>query len=295
MTSEGKTMDIVLITGMSGAGKSTAANWFEDHGWYCVDNMPPLLIRNFLELAQFSMSGRQSVSRTAFVVDIRSEQFFKDLSGVLRHLNERDDVTVRILFLEATEAALIRRYNEIRRAHPLAQGRTISEAIEKERELIEPFRKQAYLVIDTTTLKVAQFQQLMNRSFGDGEEEQSQFSLSVSSFGFKYGLPQDADMIYDVRFIPNPYYVKSLRKLTGKNRKVAHYVLKQQIVKDFLAQVESMLEIMIPGYIKEGKYHLNLCFGCTGGQHRSVVMANAVAQHFREEGFRVFVHHREIE
>ena len=287
-----KPMEVVLITGLSGAGKTQAADWFEDQGWYCIDNMPPLLIRNFLELAQ--LGEKKKIKRAAFVIDIRSEQFFQDLNGVIRNLSERKDVNLRKLFLEASDATLIRRFSETRRTHPLAQGLTTAAAIEKERAMLDPVRKQADVIIDTSSLKVSQFQQLMHRSFGGGSEAQSQFSLSISSFGFKYGLPQDADLIFDVRFIPNPYYVKSLRHLTGNNRKVQNYVMRQEIAGKFLASMEEMLEMLIPGYIKEGKYHLNLYFGCTGGQHRSVFMANAAAEYFHKQGYRVFLHHREV-
>jgi UPF0042 nucleotide-binding protein len=288
-----KPIEVVLITGLSGAGKTQAADWFEDQGWYCIDNMPPLLIRNFLDLAQ--MSGKKQIQKAAFVVDIRSEQFFQDLNGAVHHLSERHDVNLRILFLEASDDTLIRRFSETRRTHPLAQGMTTAQAIAKERALLEPFRSHADVVIDTSSLKVSQFQHLMQRSFGDGEEVQSQFSLSIASFGYKYGLPPDADLIFDVRFIPNPYYVKSLRKLTGNNRKVRDYVMRQEITGKFLDSVEKMLTMLIPCYIKEGKYHLNIYFGCTGGQHRSVVVTNAAAEFFHKQGYHVFVHHREMQ
>ncbi|MGI6190239.1 MAG: RNase adapter RapZ [Eubacterium sp.] len=288
-----KPMEVVLITGLSGAGKTQAADWFEDQGWYCIDNMPPLLIRNFLDLAQ--MSGKQKIRKAAFVVDIRSEQFFQDLNGAVHHLTERQDVNLRLLFLEASDDTLIRRFSETRRTHPLAQGMTTAQAIAKERAMLEPFRGHADVIIDTSSLKVSQFQHLMQRSFGSGEEVQSQFALSIASFGFKYGLPPDADLIFDVRFIPNPYYVKSLRKLTGNNRKVRDYVMRQEITGKFLDSVEEMLTMLIPCYIKEGKYHLNIYFGCTGGQHRSVVVANAAADFFHKQGYHVFVHHREMQ
>lgn len=284
-------LKIVIITGLSGAGKTHAADWFEDHGYYCIDNMPPALIRTLLSLASFQS---KQITKAAFVVDIRSDDFLGGLQESIEFLKRRKDIDFSLLFVEASDATLIKRYNETRRTHPLATGRTSRAVIEKERNLLAELRAKADHVLDTTNLKVAEFSMEMERLFSPDPEQPGAFGLNFMSFGYKYGVPQDTDMVFDVRFIPNPYYLDSLRKLTGNNKKVQNYVLKHEITRTFIAQLQEMIHTIAPYYMKEGKNHLNIAFGCTGGQHRSVTLANEMARIFREEGYRVTLEHREL-
>lgn len=286
----GKKIKVVLVSGMSGAGKTHAADWFEDQGYYCIDNMPPALIKSFLELSTFRYSKSM---KAAFVVDIRSDEFFSGLNDTIDYLKIRDDIEFTILFMEASDATLIKRYNESRRHHPLTCGKTDEEIIQRERDMLADLKSRASFVIDTTSLKVANFNAEMEKIFGEGNDRISAFAINVISFGFKYGVPQETDMTFDVRFIPNPYYVNSLKKLTGNNKKVQHYVLKHQVAKDFITQLRTMILTIAPCYVKEGKNHLNIAFGCTGGQHRSVTIANEMARIFKEDGYRVTLSHRE--
>ena len=284
-------MKVVIISGMSGAGKTRAADWFEDQGYYCIDNMPPQLVKNFLEL---SMTNSTPIEKVAFVADIRSGDFFEDLESCIDNLRKTDGVESTLLFIEASVDTLVKRYNETRRNHPLSGGRATPKIIEQEREMIRPLRSKADVIIDTTHMKVSDFNLEMAKSFL-GDEVQPAFNINISSFGYKFGIPTEADIIVDMRFIPNPFYVNSLRHLTGNNRKVSNYVLKFDISQQFIKDFESTIEHLIPGYIKEGKYHLNIGFGCTGGHHRSVAMANEMAKRFKEKGYRVTVTHRDLD
>ncbi|MGN0658900.1 MAG: RNase adapter RapZ [Emergencia sp.] len=283
-------MNVVIVTGLSGAGKTKAADWFEDQGYYCVDNMPPALIKNFLELTAYS--GRP-IKNAAFVIDVRGGEFFTDLTRCLTELKARPDIRCRVLFIEASDETLIKRYNETRRNHPLSAGSTTREVIEAEREKLSELRKNADFIIDTTNMKVAGFNVEMEKLFV-GQEPESSFAINVTSFGYKHGIPMETDLVFDMRFIPNPYYVPSLKKLTGNNKKVFQYVMKHQIARDFAEQLQHMISTIVPFYIKEGKYHLNIAFGCTGGQHRSVAMANKMAEVFRQDGYRVTLEHRDL-
>lgn len=283
-------MKVVIISGMSGAGKTKAADWFEDQGYYCIDNMPPALVSNFLELTS---AGDTGIEKAAFVADVRGKNFFKDLETCIDNLRKADNVESTVLFIEASTDSIVHRYNETRRQHPLTSGKATREVIEKERQELEPIRKKADVVIDTTKKKVAEFNMEMNRIFL-GNESGSRFNINITSFGYKYGIPTETDMTFDMRFIPNPFYVNSLRELTGNNRKVSSYVMKFDITKDFISQADKLINTLIPGYIKEGKYHLNIAFGCTGGHHRSVAVANEMARIFEEQGYRVTVNHRDL-
>ena len=284
-------MNVVIITGMSGAGRSRAANWFEDQGYYCVDNMPPALINNFLEL---SAADTNTIDKVAFVADLRSGSFFGKLAEIIDELRVRPGIELTVLYLEASAAEIVRRYNEVRRRHPLTGGEASTEVIEEEVRKLKGIRGKADLVLDTTNLKIPEmYSELDNLFFGGSGA--SNFAINICSFGFKYGIPSEADVMFDVRFIPNPYYVPSLKKLTGKNKRVRDFVFKHEIAVQFVDSVHTLLSAMVPGYINEGKYHLNIAFGCTGGHHRSVAVANAVAERFKEDGMRVRINHRDLD
>lgn len=282
-------LEIVIISGMSGAGKTKAADWFEDKGYYCIDNMPPKLIRNFIEL---SALAQRELTKVAFVVDVRGGRFLEHLDTLIGELRNSDNINLKILFLDASDETLIKRYNETRRNHPLSTGSTSRDVIERERKILGFLKGNANFIIDTTALKMAAFYREMDRLFLK-EEGGSSFSINIKSFGFKYGIPIESDLVFDVRFIPNPYYVPSLKKLTGNNKKVSQYVMKHKIAKDFIDKIIDVICTIAPGYAHEGKNHINLSIGCTGGQHRSVAIANALAEIFKEKGFIVVLEHRE--
>lgn len=283
-------MEVVIITGLSGAGKTKAADWFEDRDYYCIDNMPPALIKNFIDLA---LSGSRQIEKAAFVIDIRGGQFLGGIEDIVGELAADDGIDFKILYIEASNETLIRRYKENRRIHPLSMAPISKEIIEQERGLLAGLRGQATYIIDTSFLKVADFNSQLDSLFNDGKEKET-FLIDIQSFGFKKGVPMEADIVMDVRFIPNPYYVPSLKHLTGNNKKVSQYVLKQSVTKEFIESLHEMLARLIPCYVKEGKYSLRIAFGCTGGQHRSVAVANEMARIFREEGRRVTLEHREL-
>ena len=280
-------MDIIIVTGLSGAGKSQASKCLEDLGYYCVDNMPPALIGNFLDLTM------QNIEKTALIVDVRGGEFFDDLKTVIQSLKEKKRKH-RVLFLEASDEVLIRRYKETRRFHPLSgESGSIPEGIRKEREKLEPIRQIADFVVDTSNLKTAQLNEEL-KSLILSECNEDTFSLVVESFGYKHGIPLDADMVFDVRFIPNPFYVSSLKHLTGNNKKVQDYVMKYPESRVFADSVKRMVDELIPCFIREGKYNLVLCFGCTGGQHRSVTLANELFERLKQDGRRAVLIHRDL-
>ena len=283
-------MEVVIITGLSGAGKTKAADWFEDRDYYCIDNMPPALIKNFIDLA---LSGNKEITKAAFVIDIRGGQFLGGIEDIVGELAMDNGVDCKILYIEASDQALIRRYKENRRVHPLSMAPISHEIIAKEREMLAGLRSQATYIIDTSFLKVAEFNAQLDDLFNDGKEKDS-FLIDIQSFGFKKGVPQEADIVMDVRFIPNPYYEPSLKNLTGNNKKVSQYVLKHRVTQEFIESMHQMLARLIPCYVKEGKYSLCIAFGCTGGHHRSVAVANEMARIFREEGRRVTLEHRDL-
>lgn len=281
-------MEAVIITGLSGAGKSQAVNCFEDLGYYCIDNMPPALIKNFINLA---MKESNSIEKVAFVIDIRGGGFFEEVKPCLKDLKLMG-IDFKILFLEASDEVLIRRFNETRRQHPLAEGGENLLGVNREREVLSGIRSIADFVIDTSNMKSAKLRQEIHAIFTIGED--AGFIINIYSFGFKHGIPLEADMVFDMRFIPNPYYVPSLKKSTGNSKKIQNYVLKFPETQNFIETVDKMIIELVPCYMREGKYHLNLAFGCTGGQHRSVTMANVFAEKFKEQGYRITIEHRDL-
>ncbi|MCI8608861.1 MAG: RNase adapter RapZ [Firmicutes bacterium] len=283
-------MEVVIITGLSGAGKTKAADWFEDKDYYCIDNMPPALIKNFIDLA---LSGNKEIKKAAFVIDIRGGEFLGGIKDIAGALEQDEAVDFKILYIEASDEALIRRYKENRRIHPLSMSPISKEIILREREALASLRSQATYIIDTSFLKVAEFNAQLDSLFNEGKETES-FIIDIMSFGYKHGIPLEADIVLDVRFIPNPYYVPSLKNLTGNNKKVSQYVLKHRVSTEFIESIHELFAQMIPCYIKEGKYSLRIAFGCTGGHHRSVAVANEMARIFREEGRRVTLEHRDL-
>lgn len=281
-------MKIIIVTGLSGAGKTHAMDCLEDMGYYAIDNMPPALIKNFIDMA---MSGK-GIDKAAFGIDVRGGILFDDFRAALEGLKQ-DGLDYKILYLEATDRALARRYNETRRDHPLAEGQTVGKGIRRERKKLEEIRKEADYIIDTSNLKTSQLAAEIENIVSAGEDERV-FVVRVMSFGYKNGMPVSADMVFDARFIPNPYYVKSLKELTGNDSKVSSYVLKHDVAQQFMASVTRMIDALIPYYRKEGKYSLNVCFGCTGGHHRSVALANELQKRLTELGIRTTVSHRDL-
>ena len=278
----------IIITGLSGAGKTQAIDCLEDMGYYCIDNMPPALIKSFIDLA----SEGHSIDKAAFVVDVRSRAFFDDFLDVLAGFHAAG-IDYKLLYLEANDEVLLRRFSETRRTHPLSEGGPVATGLELERNLLEGIRSAADYIIDTSNMKTAQFWAEL-RDLLTSDENESTFVINIMSFGFKHGAPGSADMVFDTRFIPNPYYVQSLRKLTGNNQKVSHFVLKHEVAQKFLEDVTAMVRHLIPFYMKEGKYSLSIGIGCTGGHHRSVAIANELYRRLRESGQRVTIEHRDL-
>ena len=283
-------LDITIVTGLSGAGRSEAANVLEDLGFFVIDNLPPLLIPKVAELAR--APGRPP-TRYALGADIRSGAL-EDLHLALEQLREAGART-RILFLEAADDVLVRRYEASRRKHPLATGERMSEAIAEERALLEPLKAEADVVIDTSNLNVHQLRDRLRSLFASAGQAEQSLQANIVSFGFKHGLPLDVDLVFDCRFLPNPHWVESLRPLRGTDPKVKRYVMKQEETEAFLAELERLFALLLPAYVKEGKSYLSIGVGCTGGHHRSVVLAEELARTLERLGFPARVHHRDIE
>jgi len=267
-------VDFIIVTGMSGAGKSEAMDILEDLGYFCVDNLPPALIGKFAELATHSAE----VNQAALVIDIRGRDFFDSFFEELSKL-EAESFSYRILFLEASTDVLINRFKKTRRRHPLAPEGRISEAIKVEREKLEEIRGAADKIIDTTDLNPKDLKTEIKENFV-GYATEEELTLSFLSFGFKYGVPLDADLMFDVRFLPNPHYVDSLRSLTGQEKKVQDYVLKWPITRQFRDKLFDLINFLLPHYVKEGKSHLTVAIGCTGGKHRSVTLVEKLYDEF---------------
>ena len=281
-------VQLAIITGLSGAGRSTAAKCLEDLGWFVVDNLPPALLPT---LAELGVRSQGTVDRIAAVVDVRGRAFFADLREALRALDERG-ARPRILFLEASDRALVSRFESVRRPHPLRQRDPLVEGITAERALLTELRGEADLVVDTTDLNVHQLREKIDAAFG--APGRPVLHATVMSFGFKYGLPLDADVVLDCRFLPNPHWVEGLRGQTGLDPEVREYVYSRPGAADFLARSDELLAIIRAGYEQEGKRFLTLAVGCTGGRHRSVAIATALADQLVDSGVEVRVVHRDL-
>ena len=285
-------MEAVIITGMSGAGKSLAIRAFEDMGFFCIDNLPPQFLPKIAELASAS---NDKISRIAAVVDIRGGELFDDFKDVLNDL-KKGTYNFKLLFLDAHDNILVQRYKETRRKHPLSfeSDGSILEAIQKEREKLEDIKRYADFIIDTSTLSPRDLKEKLFEIFA-AQKSQETMLITVMSFGFKYGLPLDADLVFDVRFIPNPFYVEELKHKTGKEKEVKEYVLKWDVTKEFLKKLFDLILFLIPNYAEEGKGQLVIAIGCTGGKHRSVTIAEELFELIKNNGYKASIFHRDIE
>ena len=285
-------MKIIIVTGMSGAGKSTALNVLEDEGYYCVDNMPISLMPKFAELAD-GHNQDKGYNNIALGIDIRSGHSLAELDSVLDYMKEKK-YEYTIVFLESSDEVLIKRYKETRRAHPLAKDGRVDKAIMLEREQLKFLKQRADVIIDTSQLLTREFKEELEKIVL-GRKEFNNLMVTVLSFGFKYGIPSDADIVFDVRFLPNPYYVEELRPLTGNDKKIQDYVMKAPEAEEFLERVDGLIQFLLPNYVKEGKSSLVIAVGCTGGKHRSVTLANAIAKRLSKTPYGCKVEHRYIE
>lgn len=282
-------MEFVIITGMSGAGKSQAMKVLEDINYYCMDNLPPALLPNFAELCK---SSSKEVNKVAVVADIRGGIFFKDLFNSLDELRNMG-ILYRILFLDASDDELVKRYKEQRRPHPLSTTGTIMDGIQEERLSLEEVKKRSNFIIDTTNMKLGRLKEELLNIFVQGQITYN-INITVMSFGYKYGLPQDSDLVFDVRFLPNPFYIESLKHHTGNDKNVQDYVMGFDTTNIFIEKLKDMLLFLLPHYIKEGKSNLVVSIGCTGGKHRSVTIANKIAAILSIENYRVMSNHRDV-
>lgn len=282
-------MEFIIITGLSGAGKSQTIRTMEDLGYYSIDNMPPALIKEFVSLLK---SSAGSVDKVAFVADIRGGEFFDDLLDGLEFL-ESEEINYKIMFLEASNETLLRRYKETRRVHPLARNGSILEGIRSERERLEEIKSKASFVIDTSNTKVASLNEELKRLLL-AEQDGESFAITLQSFGYKYGMPVEADWVLDARFISNPFYLSSMKNLTGKSKRVSEYVLGFPEAREFVSTIAELVKKLIPHYIHEGKYNLVVAVGCTGGRHRSVAIVNELGRIFKEGNKHVVVIHRDL-
>ena len=288
MGSPSYTHELVIITGMSGAGKTVAVRSFEDLGYYCVDNLPPELLTTFLALMKDS---EKKITRIAVVMDLRGREFFDSLIESLDALLEEEDILPRILFLDSDDATLVRRYKESRRSHPLAPQGLPLEGIQLERQLLSELKGRAKSVVNTSKLKPLELRERITKEFTNMSSPT--FSVNVMSFGFKHGLPIDADLVFDVRFLKNPYYVEELRHKTGLQTEVSSYVLATEETQQLITKLTDLFTFMIPHYRKEGKSQLVIAFGCTGGQHRSVTLAEYFGKLLAQND-QVVISHRDI-
>lgn len=281
-------IDLVIITGMSGAGKTVAIQSLEDAGFFCVDNLPPILIPKFVELM---VKSGGNTNKVALVIDLRGREFFETLFDSLELLDKLKNLNYQIIFLDADDSSLVRRYKETRRKHPLSKDNSPIEGIKAERELLEEIKGKASRIIDTSTLKPKDLKEKVNSWFL--EKEKNYFTINLMSFGFKHGIPIDADLVFDLRFLPNPHYVDTLRMQTGLDLPVYNYVMKWADTKEFLRKTVDYLKYLIPKYQKEGKSQLIIGFGCTGGKHRSVAISEYIVKELKTEWY-ITINHRDI-
>ena len=286
--SDGKDRELVILTGMSGAGKASALKALEDLGYYSVDNLPLELVPRFADLVRQSAES----SRAALVVDVREGSRLDQFPAILAKI--RKQLSTRVLFLEATDDALVRRFSETRRPHPMGREETVVESIRAERRRLDPVRNVADILLDTSKFNVHELRAHINAQFEERGESDRNLTISAMSFGFKNGVPTDADLVFDVRFLPNPHFVPEFRELTGKHPKVAAYVQSFPQTEEFLGKTAEMLEFLLPHYIKEGKSYLTVAFGCTGGQHRSVFIAEEMKKRLDGLGYRAKAMHRDM-
>lgn len=283
-------MRFIIVTGLSGAGKSEATKSLEDMGYFCVDNLPPTLITKFAEACKQS-DGK--IDKVALVIDIRGGIFFNDLFQSLKDL-EKEQFKYEILFLDAADEVLVKRFKEKRRSHPLSGGGRVITGITLERKKLREVKDKADIIIDTSKYKIGDLREEMTKYFGDETVPEKQLSITILSFGFKYGIPVDSDLVFDVRFIPNPFYIPELKPFSGLDNPVRDYVLEQDETKLFLEKINDMLEFLIPNYQKEGKRQLIISIGCTGGRHRSVAIANEIYENLYNKNYNVYSEHRDI-
>lgn len=284
-------MEFLIITGLSGAGKSRAADVLEDLDYYCVDNLPVALMPRFAELC---LATRGRYEKVALVTDVRERDGFGELLGTLDELNSME-CGVRILYMDADVRTLVRRYKESRRPHPLAaHGMSIEEAVHKEEELLAPIKQRADFIVNSSNLTLGMLQNRLFSIFAEGGKKRS-IEVTVMSFGYKHGIPMDADLVFDARFLPNPYYVEELRPLRGLDRPVAEYVFSYQQTRTFMQKIEDLLDFLLPHYIEEGKLGLTIAIGCTGGHHRSVAIAWALNEHLCAKGIDSVNINRDLE
>lgn len=283
-------MKFIIVTGLSGAGKSQSIKFLEDLGYFCVDNLPPALLLKFAEMC---VQSKGTIGKVAVVIDIRGGKFFDQLIASLDELKAAG-FDYDILFLEASDETLIKRFKASRRKHPLAAEGRIIKGIKAERRKLQDIKTRANNIIDTTNMSAAELKEEMIHMFVEGGKSEG-LIISVLSFGFKYGIPLDADMVFDVRFLPNPYYVENLKKYSGADEGVRNYVMQWPAALEFMNKLIDMVEFLIPHFIKEGKSQLVIAIGCTGGRHRSVTMTNMLSQKLKENNHRVLTEHRDIE
>ena len=284
-------MRFVVVTGMSGGGKTTALKMLEDAGFYCVDNLPVFLIEKFVELTTIPNG---EINKVALGLDVRAGQSFTDVTGILEKLKSKG-YNFEILFMDASDTALIKRYKETRRVHPLAVEGRVEDGVHKERKILQNIRQSADYVIDSTKLLTRELKEELDRIFVKNEEYNS-LMVNVMSFGFKHGIPVDADLVFDVRFLPNPFYIEELKVKTGNDKEVQDYVMSFQESGDFMEKLTDMIQFLIPNYIKEGKNSLVIAIGCTGGKHRSVTLANELYSKLKNKGnYGLKLYHRDVD